>query len=189
MRPSGCGRYLKPQYPADRMNSFDAAVYAVAIVAIVSGFNSGFLRSIATIMGYLAAMPIAIAATPYLSRALADKFSTPGVQNSFLFFGIFLVAGIVLGALLRAAISQTVGERISLTDRLAGSALGAVRIVLVAVTMVLIFDRIIPADRQPAFLTGSQLKPILLTAGQRGLKSLPPDVTAFIDQLKRNQRI
>jgi hypothetical protein len=26
-------------------------------------------------------------------------------------------------------------------------------------------------------------------AGQRGLKSLPPDVTAYIDQLKRERRL
>lgn len=171
------------------MNSFDAAVYCVGTVAVVSGFNAGLLRSMATILGYLAAMPVAISATPYVSRLLADKFNTPDAQNPTLFFGIFLVTGIVLGALLRAAISETVGPRISLPDRLAGSVLGAVRIVLVAVTLVLIFDRIIPLDRQPAFLSGSQLRPILLKAGLNGLKSLPPDVTAFIDQLKKAQRI
>jgi membrane protein required for colicin V production len=170
------------------MNSFDAAVYVVGIVAIVSGFNAGFLRSVATIVGYVAAMPVAVAATPYLSRMLADKL-TPGPQSPLLFFGVFLVAGIVFGALLRAAISETVGARISLPDRLAGSMLGAVRVALVAVTMVLIFDRIIPLERQPAFLRGSQLRPILLVAGQQGLKSLPSDVTAFIDQLKKSQRI
>jgi membrane protein required for colicin V production len=171
------------------MNSFDAVVYFVALVAVISGFNAGLLRSIATIMGYLAAMPIAVAATPYLSGILADKFAAPAAQNPLLFFVVFLVVGIALGALLRAAISETVGARVSLPDRLAGSMLGAVRIVLVAVTMVLIFDRIIPADRQPAFLAGSQLRPILLIAGRQGLKSLPPDVTAYIDQLKRERRI
>ena len=171
------------------MNSFDAAVYVVGIVAIVSGFNAGFLRSVATIVGYVAAMPVAVAATPHLSRMLADKLNTPGPQSPLLFFGVFLVAGIVFGALLRTAISETVGARISLPDRLAGSMLGAVRVALVAVTMVLIFDRIIPLERQPAFLIGSRLRPILLMAGQQGLKSLPPDVTAFIDQLKKAQRI
>jgi membrane protein required for colicin V production len=171
------------------MNSFDAAVYVVVIVAVVSGFKAGLLRSIATILGYLAAMPVAMAATPYASRMLTAKFSTPAAQNPLLFFGLFLVAGIVFGALLRTAINETVGSGISLPDRLAGSVLGGVRIVLVAVTTVLIFDRIIPSDRQPAFLTGSQLRPILLLAGQKGLKSLPSDVTAYIDRLKSAQRI
>jgi membrane protein required for colicin V production len=171
------------------MNTFDAVVYVALVVAVISGFNAGLLRSVATILGYLAAMPVAVAATPYASRTLTDKFDPSVAGNPVLFFGIFLVAGIVLGALLRTALNETVGPRISLPDRLAGCMLGVVRVGLVAVTMVLIFDRIIPPDRQPAFLTGSRLKPILLSAGQQGLKSLPPEVTALIDQLKRAQRI
>ena len=171
------------------MNSFDAAVYFVAIVAVISGFNAGLLRSIATIVGYLAAMPVALATTPFIARMVTDKFNAPVAQNSLLFFGVFLAVGMVASALLRTAISEIVGPNIGLTDRLAGSALGALRIGLLAVTMVLIFDRIIPLDRQPAFLKGSQLRPILLMAGQKGLKSLPPDVTALIDQLKKEQRI
>jgi membrane protein required for colicin V production len=67
--------------------------------------------------------------------------------------------------------------------------LGAVRILLLAVLMVLIFDRIIPADRQPAWLTESRLRPLLSVAGQQGLKSLPPDVTDYIDRLKRERGI
>jgi membrane protein required for colicin V production len=45
----------------------------------------------------------------------------------------------------------------------------------------------IPSHVQVPFLTGSRLKPILSEAGQMGLKSLPPDVVAVIDQLKRNK--
>ena len=171
------------------MNTFDAVVYLALMVAVVSGFHSGLVRSVATIVGYLAAMPVAVAALPYVARMLADRPDPSVAGNPVLFFGIFLAAGIVLGALLRTAINEMVGPKVSLPDRLAGSMLGAVRIGLVAVTMVLIFDRIIPPDRQPAFLAGSRLKPILLVAGQQGLKSLPPDVTALIDQLKKAQRI
>src|ERR1700676_5374545 len=123
------------------MNSFDTVVYVALMIAVVSGFNAGLLRSVATIVGYLAAMPVAVTAMPYVSRALNNKLDPSIAGNPTLFFGIFLVAG---------------------------SVLGVVRIVLVAVTMVLIFDRIIPPDRQPAFLAGSRLKPILLTAGQQG---------------------
>jgi len=181
-----CTQVVGLQIGRPRMNSFDAVVYFVLIVAVVCGYNAGLLRSMATIAGYLAAMPVAMAATPYVSRMFIDKFNTPALQNPLLFFGVFLVAGIVLGALLRTAISETIGPRIGLLDRFAGSVLGAVRIGLVAVTMVLVFDRIIPPDRQPAFLSGSQLRPLLLMAGQMGLKSLPPDVTAYIDRLTKS---
>ena len=68
-------------------------------------------------------------------------------------------------------------------------ALGAVRVGLVAITLVLIFDQLVPSDRQPAFLTGSLLRPLLSEAGQMGFKSLPPDVAAYVDRIKKDRRI
>lgn len=171
------------------MNSFDAAVYICLIVAVVMGFKSGLLRSMATILGYVAAMPIAVAATPYASFALTNQAKLPQAQTWLVFFAVFLVIGIALGALLRLAVSEIVGPDVSIPDRIAGSALGVVRIGLLAVLMVLIFDRIIPSGREPAFLTDSRLRPILSVAGQQGLKSLPPDVANFIDRLKRERGI
>jgi membrane protein required for colicin V production len=171
------------------MNSFDATVYIVGGVAMITGFNAGLLRSIATIVAYLIAMPMAVAATSLIGPVLADRFSTPFGQNTFVLFISFLIIGIALAQVLRIAIDQTVGPTKSFEDRFAGAILGAVRIGLVAVMMVLIFERLIPPDRQPAFLTGSQLRPILSMAGQKGLKSLPPDIVAYIDQLKRDRRI
>jgi membrane protein required for colicin V production len=47
----------------------------------------------------------------------------------------------------------------------------------------------VPSDRQPAFLNGSRLRPLLSAAGQRGFRSLPPEVAATIDRLKKDQRI
>jgi membrane protein required for colicin V production len=171
------------------MNSFDAVIYIVGIVAMITGFNAGLLRSVATILGYLVAMPMAVAATSLLAPILAAKFNMPAGQNSLVLVMSFLIIGVVLGTLLRIVINETVGPTISVADRLAGSALGGIRIALVAVTMVLIFDRLIPPDHQPGFLRGSHLRPILSIAGQKGLKSLPQDVTAYIDQLKRERRI
>jgi membrane protein required for colicin V production len=42
------------------MNSFDIAVYLGLIIAVVTGFNTGLLRSALTILAYLIAMPIAL---------------------------------------------------------------------------------------------------------------------------------
>jgi membrane protein required for colicin V production len=94
-----------------------------------------------------------------------------------------------LGNMARMAIDETIGSEAGIGDRLAGALLGAARIGLVAITLVLIFDQLVPADRQPAYLIGSQLRPLLSMAGQRGFKSLPPDVTAYIDRLKRDRQI
>jgi membrane protein required for colicin V production len=171
------------------MNSFDGAVYLGLILAVVTGFNAGFLRSLITILAYLVAMPIAVLAMSFVSSGVDSKFGPSLMQNSLLSFGIFFVTGMVLGKMMRMALDDTIGSEAGIGDRLAGAALGAVRVGLVAITMVLIFDSLVPLDRQPAFLTGSQLRPLLSIAGQRGFKSLPPDVAAYIDRLKSDRRI
>jgi len=171
------------------MNVFDAAIYAALVIALVTGFNAGLLRSAITILAYLVAMPIAVWAMSLVSHDNNAQPGSPLTQDSVIFFGVFLVAGMVLGKLMRMALDDTIGPGAGIGDRLAGAALGAVRVGLVAVSLVLIFDQLVPADRQPAFLTGSHLRPLLSVAGQKGFKSLPPDVAASIDRLKKDRRI
>jgi membrane protein required for colicin V production len=170
-------------------NPFDAAVYLCLFVAVVMGFMSGLLRSLATIIGYVAAMGLAVAMAPQLSPLLVERFKLPPVQAWVVFAIVFLAAGIALGALLRFAISEMIGRNVSIPDRVAGALLGAVRVGLLAVVLVLVFDRIIPPGREPGFLRGSQWRPVLSRAGQQGLRSLPPDVAAYIDRLKRERGI
>ncbi len=168
------------------MNPFDLAVGLAAVVAIVFGFRAGLVRSLATIVGYLCAAPFAVKATALISGAFATGLSTG--QTSLVFFCAFAVFGVAIAAGFCAAIDELSGVEIGLPDRLAGSALGVVRVGLIAVTLVLVFDRIIPAGRDPAFLAGSQLRPIFSLAGQKGLKSLPADTAAFIDQIKSRRQ-
>ncbi len=168
------------------MNGFDAAVFIGLVIAILTGFNAGLLRSAVTILAYLIAMPTAVWAMSLVSPAIGGA---PWGQNWPLFFAVFLGAGMVLGKLMRIALDDAIGPQSGIGDRLAGAALGAVRVGLVAITVVLIFDSLVPADRQPAFLAGSQLRPLLSVAAQKGFKSLPPDVLAYIDRLKRDRRI
>ncbi len=171
------------------MNSFDAAICIGLVVAMVTGFNAGLLRSAITILAYLIAMPIAVWVTTLVSPQLGANPASPVTQDSLLFFAIFLVAGIVLGKMMRMALDETIGPGAGIGDRLGGAALGAVRVGLVAITLVLIFDQLVPPDRQPAFLNGSQLRPLLSVAGQSGIKTLPSDVTAYIDRLKKDRQI
>jgi len=87
------------------------------------------------------------------------------------------------------ALDDAIGTETGFGDRLGGAVLGATRVGLVAITLVLIFDQLVPADRQPAWLAGSQLRPWLSAMGQKGFRSLPPEVTAYIDRLKQDRRI
>jgi membrane protein required for colicin V production len=171
------------------VNAFDLAVYVCLAVAVIAGFRSGLLRSLATIFGYVIAAPVAVAAMPYLTPFLSERFKLPPAQQSLIFFAIFFILGFVLAALLRGSVGEITGAQIGAADRAAGALLGAMRVVLLAMLMVLVFERIIPPGREPVFLSTSHLRPILSQAGQQGLRKLPPDITDFIDRLKRERGI
>jgi membrane protein required for colicin V production len=180
------------------MNAFDVVVVAVVVVAIVLGFNAGLLRSLATILGYLIAAPMAVAIAPLLTTFAVGQHVLPSSlpsglmsfnQNWLIVCIAFIVIGLIMSAVFRLAVSEFIGPDIGLFDRLAGAALGAVRIGLIAVLIVVIFDRVIPAGHEPQFLAGSRLRPYLSAAGKVGLQSLPLEIDGAIDQLKRQRGI
>ncbi len=169
------------------MNLFDAFITAAALVAIVIGFTSGLLRSVATILGYLLAAPLAVAITPRIFPFVLGNGTLPPDESWLPVVVLFVVFGVAFGVLFRNLLNELIDDEISLFDRVAGAVLGAVRIFLVAVLVVVVFDRIIPADHEPPFLAGSKLRPYLSAAGQKGLESLPPAVVDYIDRLKRER--
>jgi len=170
-------------------NLFDLAIYVCLFAAVVLGFMTGFLRSLATIFGYLCGMGVAVAASPRLASLLTTYLKMPTPQTWLVFVAVFVAAGAVISALLRLAVSEMVGPDISIPDRIVGAVLGAFRIVLLAVLLVLILDRGIQPGREPAFLKGSQWRPALSSAAQFGLHALPPDVEDYIARLKRQRKI
>ncbi|HXZ21990.1 MAG TPA: CvpA family protein [Pseudolabrys sp.] len=170
-------------------NLFDAAIYLCLFAAVVMGFMTGLLRSLATIFGYIGGMGIAVAATPRVTPLLTTYLIIPAPQMWVVVVAIFVAAGVILSALLRLAVSEMVSPNISIPDRIAGAVLGALRVVLLAVMIVVIFDRFIPPGREPAFLNGSKWRPALSDLGQHGLQALPPEVEDYIDRIKRQRRI
>lgn len=170
------------------MNSFDLAVYAALAIAIGFGFRTGLLGSAMTILAYLLAAPIAVALMPLIVPQLASNPNPPLFQNWIWFFGVFVIVGMLFGYIGRMALSDTIRDA-GIGDRLGGAALGAIRVGLVATTLVLVFDQIVPANRQPPFLAGSRLRPLFSAVGQMGCKSLPPEAAAAIDRLKQERRI
>lgn len=171
------------------MNSFDAVVTLGLLFAVVTGFNTGLLRSAVTILAYLVAMPLAVAVMAMVGPQVASLPGSPFPPNGVLLFGLFLVIGVVLGRLARTMLDDTLGAQIGLGDRLGGALLGAVRVGLVVTTLVLVFDQLVPLANQPQFLNGSQLRPLFSAAGQAGFRSLPPEAALAIERLRRERRI
>jgi membrane protein required for colicin V production len=129
------------------MNRFDIAVYAGSAIAVVTGFNTGLLRSAITILGYLIAAPMAVWAMSAIVPQIGGPGTSPVTQNWGLFFGAYLAIGTGIAKLMRISLDETIGSKAGIGDRLGGAALGAVRVGLVATTLVLIFDQLIPGDR------------------------------------------
>jgi membrane protein required for colicin V production len=169
------------------MNPFDAVVTAAVIVALVLGFTSGLLRSLATILAYLIAAPAALAVAPDVVPLLAGNTKLSPETAWLPLFAIFIAFGVVLGAIFRYGVNEFIGSDPSLFDRVGGAALGTLRMVFAAVLIVVIFDRLIPPDRQPPYLVGSRLRPYLSAAGQKGLASLPPEAEGYIKRLNRER--
>src|SRR6201996_8314973 len=171
------------------MNPFDIAVSIALLVAMVAGFNAGLLRSAATMLAYLIGMPLAVWLMSLLSAHFDIATHASMAQPTLMFFAVFLITGMVLGKIARVAIDDAIGSETGLGDRLLGALLGAARVGLVAITLVAVFDQLVPADRQPGYLTRAPMCPLLSLGGPRGPPSLPPDAASYIDRLKRARPI
>jgi membrane protein required for colicin V production len=153
---------------------FDLVVYAFLALAIVLGFNSGLLRSMATIIGYLIAAPIAIGTAPAVSYFLTTRFNISAASNGVVLALILLVAGMIFGALLRRAVNDLVGPDVKHPGPHRRGFLGAARIGLVAVLIVCDHRPHHPANRRASRLFLAQVQSTALSVGppgQAGVKS------------------
>ena len=171
------------------MNMFDLAVMIGLVVAIFSGFATGLVRSAITILAYLLAMPIAVWVMSYVPP-LDEQYASPLGHNTGFFLGAFLIIGMALGKLARMAVDEAVGDDPGIVDRLGGGALGAVRVGLVATSVVLVFDQLIPAGRAARFPEGIAVAADLLrTSAKRASARCRRKLAATIDRLKRERHI
>ena len=79
-------------------------------VAVVMGFMTGLLRSLATIIGYICGAGIAVAATPKALSLLANYQKIPTLQSWIVVVAIFIVTGALISALLRLTVSGIAGR-------------------------------------------------------------------------------
>ena len=170
------------------MNIFDMIVAIALVIAVIAGWRAGFLRSLATLLAYVAAAPVAVLYGPTLNGMLTGKFDRPPDEAWLGITIVFLGSGILFGALARFSLDEIIGSDISIPDHLLGATLGAARVGLLAVLMVLVFDRIIPIGREPAWYAESRLRPHLTEAGKLGLRKLPPDIETQLDRIRQLQR-
>src|SRR5260221_5923252 len=82
-------------------NLFDLAIYICLFIAVVLGFMTGLLRSLATIIGYVCGMGVAVAAGPQVTPLPPSYLEMPAPQTWVRVVAIFVAAGAGINALLR----------------------------------------------------------------------------------------
>jgi membrane protein required for colicin V production len=90
--------------------------------------------------------------------------------------------------LLRQSITELLGDDVGIVDRIVGALFGALRLGIVVLPVVVMFDRYVPLERQPQFFAGSKLRPYFSSAGQNGINALPAEVSVYLDKLTRERR-
>ena len=168
------------------MNPFDAVVTAAVILGVVLGFMSGCCAAWRQSLAISSPRRLPLRLRP---RIVPLRRATRHCPGQCVAAAVSISrAGVDLGALFRNGVDEFIDAMSALFDRVAGAVLGAVRILLVAVLIVVVFDRIIPADRQPPFCSARSCGPICQRAGQKGLQShCRPTSTRYIDRLKRER--
>ncbi|MDR3468803.1 MAG: CvpA family protein [Xanthobacteraceae bacterium] len=109
------------------INSFDVGMLLALAVSAVAGWRAGLIRSLASILGYLSAAPLAVAVSSRVSApggALgAIEASGAGIGDFGTFLAILLAAGLLIGALLRFAADDLFGRGVHPADRAGGALL------------------------------------------------------------------
>jgi len=170
------------------LNLFDIAMLALVAVSAITGFMSGMLRSIASVIAYLGATALALYAAPFVSPYVGPYVPQPWLRDVAAFLIVFFGGVLILGFLLQAFVSMIFGPAVSFGDRFMGFVLGIVRAGLVVILIVLVFDRTIPRASEPWWLQGSQVRPYAQTAGAHILRSLPANLAAAIERVRAGVR-
>ncbi len=137
-----------------QFTGWDYFVAATLLISVALGALRGLVRTVFALAAWVVALVGAPLATPAL--VAFTGWSLPPLFIGVLVFFLLLVAVRLLGSLLARALSR-VG--LGLADRTLGSALGALR-ALVIVTIVALVGRQLGADREAAWQQ-AQSRPLL----------------------------
>ena len=175
----------------EALTAFDAVSIVIVIVSTLMALARGFMRELATLGAFIAAIAAAFFANRYLAEPLQAYL--PGAapewtSTAMLFIGTFLIIYVIVawfGANLSRSIQGPDG--ISLLDRSAGGLFGFARGGIVLVFFVYLLNVAMDKDQIPEFVSQARTYPIILAGAdylderapelaQRSMEQTPLDV-------------
>ena len=163
----------------EALTAFDAVAIVIIIVSTLMALARGFMRELATLGAFIAAIAAAFLANRYFSEPL-QNFLPGALPNwtptAILFIGTFLIIYVIV-AWFGASLSKSIQgpDGISLLDRLAGGVFGFARGGIVLVFFVYLLNLAMDKDQIPEFLSEARTYPIIL-AGANYLKARAPEL-------------
>ncbi len=152
------------------LTAFDAIAVTVVILSAIMALSRGFMRELATLGAFVAA----IAAAYYVRAALHDEAvailpaNSPSWTADLILVLVAFVLVYVAVAWLGARLSRNIQgfDAVGMIDRVAGLGFGIVRGLVAMVFAVLLIKLALPADRIPGWIIDARLYPALATAAE-----------------------
>ncbi len=163
----------------EALTAFDAVAIVLVIVSTLMALARGFLRELATLGAFIAAIAAAFFANRYLNQPLMDMLpaSLPKLTPTIiLFVGTFLVIYVIV-AWFGSSLSRSIQgpDGINLLDRVAGGVFGFARGAIVMVFFVYLLNLAMDEDQIPEFVSQARTYPIILS-GADYLRQRAPEL-------------
>ena len=170
----------------DALTIFDAIVIVLLIISTLMALARGFMRELATLGAFIAALAAAYYARLFRRDSLSSLM--PGtapdwLPDLILFIGVFLLVYIAV-AWFGANLSKSIqgAEGVSVFDRVAGAVFGFARGAVVLIFFVFLMRMALDHDRIPEWIREAQAYP-LLENGAVYVERYAPEVGGQVQRL------
>ena len=153
----------------------------IGVVALSAGISllRGFIREAMALVGWVAAVWIALTFPEPVAALFAEQVSVPSMRMGIA-FGVLFVGTLILSAVAVYLVGLLVDKTgLSGTDRLLGVVFGAARGVIIAAILVMLAG-LTPMPRDP-WWQQSTLLPHFQRVAQQLQTLLPPDIAKYVD--------
>ena len=163
----------------EALTAFDAVAIVIVIVSTLMALARGFMRELATLGAFIAAIAAAFFARRYFVDqldALLPSGSPDWMPDAIIFVVVFLVVYVAV-AWFGANLSKTIQgvDGIGLLDRVSGGLFGFARGGVVLVFFVYLLNLAMDRDQIPEFVTQARTYPII-SAGANYLNDRAPEL-------------
>ena len=147
------------------MTNFDYAAGFLLLVSGVVGFLRGATREVSTVVAFVLAAIVSVAALRFTSPVAITVIHARWLAHAAAILVVFIVAYLsfrLIGGALTRTVQQT---SLSGLDRMLGFAIGLVRGVVVLGGFALLLDAAMPPERMPLWISNARLYPLADAAG------------------------